>query len=357
MTMTSSAISISATPTPGIFLWTLRNKAGLEARITNLGAAVTHLFVPDVSGRTADVVLGYDRPEDYADNPAYFGCVVGRFANRIAGARFSLNGRDYHLEANQGANALHGGRTGFSRRIWRLAGTEEGIEPSLSLAYFSPAGEEGYPGDLTVNLTYTLTRSGLRLDYRAEAAQDTIVNLTHHGYFNLLGESHGSVLGHRLRILADRYLPTGDDHLPTGIIAAVAGSPFDFRSGQTIGDCVDDLRKTCQEGPRFNVCYALEGRGGLKPVAILEAPDGRRRMTVHTTEPGLMVYPGSYLGGTAGKGGTPYADYAGVALETQHWPDAPNHPDFPSTTLRAGQCLESTTLYEFEFPQPQGEHS
>jgi aldose 1-epimerase len=351
-----SASLRSSTSVKGAILCTLRSDAGMEIRITNLGAAVTHLFVPDASGQTLDVVLGYDRFEDYADNPAYFGCTIGRFANRIAGARFSLEGRECHLLPNEGANSLHGGMGGFSRRLWNLAGISGGAEPSISLTRLSPDGEEGFPGEIKVTVTYKLVNGpGLLIDYKVEAKQNSVVNLTHHGYFNLMGAENGDVLNHRLWVYADRYLRCGPDHLPTGEMVTLDGTPFDFREGRTIGTGVAALQRLDPHGPRFNPCYCIDTIAGLKPVAKLIAPDGRRQMTVLTTEPGLIVYPGSYLGSIAGKDGLIYFDYAGVALETQHWPDAPNRPDFPSTTVLAGQTRTSTTLYDFTPPAAPGQ--
>lgn len=352
--------SMRSSPTiKGAMLCTLRSDAGMEGRFTNLGAAITHLFIPDAAGKPLDIVLGYDRLEDYAENPAYFGCTIGRFANRIAGARFALGSRECHLLPNEGNNSLHGGLGGFSRRLWNLSGISAGPEPSVSLTRISPDGEEGFPGEVTVTVTYKLTNGpGLRIDYKTVAKQDTVINLTNHSYFNLMGAENGDILNHRLWVYADRYLRCGSDHVPTGEVVAIEGTPFDFRDGRTVGTGVSGLQRLSPAGPRFSPCYCTDTEPGLKPVAKLVAPDGGRQMTVHSTEPGLVVYPGSYLGSIAGKDSLIYFDYAGIALETQHWPDSPNQPDFPSTVLRAGETLTSTTLYDFSPPaKPQEKDS
>ena len=296
---------------------------GLEVRATDFGGIILSILAPDREGRPANVVLGYDSLDGYLRDSRYFGAIVGRYANRIAHARFTLDGTAYRLTANHGPHHLHGGRTGFDRVVWRASPFVAGGTAGLTLAHTSPAGDEGYPGTLDVRVTYTLTdRRELVVDYLATADRPTPVNLTQHSYFNLAGS--GDVLGHLLRIDADAITPVDDGLIPTGAIAPVAGTPFDFRSPTAIG---------ARLGGGYDHNFVLRRTGpGLVHAARLEEPVSGRTLDVHTTEPGLQLYAGNRWG---------------VCLETQHFPDSPNQPGFPSTILRPGAEYRSRTVFAF----------
>ncbi|MDP9846350.1 aldose epimerase family protein [Streptosporangium lutulentum] len=295
----------------------------MSASILSYGAILQSL---EVSG--VDVVLGYTALDDYLTRSRYFGAVVGRYGNRIAGGRFTLDGATYELPINNEPNSLHGGPGGFSNRVWRVA---EVSDSAVTLEYVSADGEEGYPGTLTVSLTYTLTEDALRLDYRATTDAPTVLNLTNHSYFNLAGG--GDILKHVVRIDADRYLPVDSTKIPTGELAPVAGTPFDFTTPQEVGARIEDPVL----GGGYDHCYVL--RGGVE---VLESVSGRV-MEVSTTEPGVQFYSGNMLDGVA----TAYGRHAGLCLETQHFPDSPNQAHFPSTVLRPGEEFASTTVYRF----------
>lgn len=336
-------------------LFTLRNQRGMRVRITNYGTIVTELHAPDRQGRFADVVLGFDRLEPYLQGHPYFGCTVGRVANRIAGARFVLDGQTYQLPANEGSNCLHGGPHGFDKALWqaRVVGPA-----SVRFRHVSPDGDQGFPGRLAVTLTVSLTEQNeLRLEYLARTDRATPVNLTHHGYFNLAGE--GTVLGHRLQVAADFYTPKGPDRAPTGEIRSVAGTPLDFRNSVEIGA---RLAEVGEHPPGYDHNFVLRGDGEGwnhtevwygrpdKPAfcARVEEPRSGRFMEVWTTEPGVQLYTGNWLDGTlVGKGGRRYERHAGLCLETQHFPNAVNVPHFPSIILRPGRVYRQITLYRF----------
>jgi aldose 1-epimerase len=319
-------------------LFVLRNARGMEARITSYGAILTSLRVPDRRGELADVVLGFDRLEGYLAGHPYFGAMVGRVANRIGGARFALDGRTYELAANDGPNHLHGGMRGFDKAVWdgALLRTHEG--PAVELRHLSRDGDEGYPGDLAVAVRYTLTDDALAIDVRARTDRATPVNLTNHAYWNLAGESSGDILGQELWLAADRYTPTDDARIPTGELAPVTGTRFDFTSPRPIGGEYDTnfVLATAPPAavPRF-AARAADLRSG-------------RVMEVWTTEPGLQLYTSNFLDGTLrGKSGSPYRAHQAFCLETQHFPDSVHHPSWPSIILRPGETYRSTTIYRF----------
>lgn len=314
--------------------YTLKNSHGVEASITNYGGAVTSLKVPDRDGVFGDVVLGYETIEEYMRNPRYFGALIGRHANRIAGGKFSLNGVEYQLATNNGANHLHGGNRGFDKQAWTVT---ESAADVLRLRYFSAGGEENYPGNLTVDVEYSLNdENELRIEYHATSDKDTIVNLTNHSYFNLAGE--GDILGHELMLHADAFTPVSDDLIPTGEIKSVENTAMDFRTARPIGS----------GGYDHNFVLRDWDEGKFRLVARLRDPSSGRVMEVLTTEPGIQFYSGNFLDGSLkGKGGVAYQQYAGLCLETQHFPDAPNHANFPTTVLRAGEEYHQLTVYRF----------
>lgn len=311
-------------------------RAGLRAEISELGGTVTRLWVPDREGRTADVVLGFDDLAAYLEPQPYLGALIGRYANRIGGARFALDGVVHRLVANEGPHQLHGGAGGFHAALWK-ASTEG---PVLVLSLRSPAGDQGFPGALDVTVRYAITDdAGLRIDYRATSDAPTVVNLTHHGYFNLAGHDAGDVRSHRLAIRAERFTPVGPDRIPTGELAAVGGTTLDFRREATIG----------ARGGAFDHNFVLDDPGtGVRLVARASEPVSGRVMEVLTDQPGLQLFTaGGFDGSLVGKGGARYGRFAGLCLETQHFPDAPNQPAFPSTVLRPGEAFTSTTIYRF----------
>jgi len=349
----------------------LTGATGIELRVAPLGGAILSLRVPDRAGRLDDVVLGYDAPEAYVANPSYMGVVCGRFANRIAGARFVIDGREHRLDANDGPNQLHGGSARFSHALWRLEPGESEGEPFVVLDLTSPDGAAGFPGTVHVRVTYALTRAGeLLVDYHATTDQATHVNLTQHSYFNLAGHDAGDVRAHELQLRAERFLPVGDGLIPTGELREVAGTPFDFRSPTPIGARIDAVDEQIARGRGYDHCFEVQGpplagvsdggglRGspfggtdaeGLVTAARVFEPSSGRVMTVRTSEPGVQLYTGNWLGdGVAGKGGVMYGARAGFALETQHFADSPNRPEFPSTLLRPGDEFRSRTVYAFE---------
>ncbi len=334
-------------------LWVLANARGMVAKVMAFGAALTELIVPDRSGNPADVVLGYDRLDDYASRGHYFGVTVGRVANRIAGGRFSLNGVEHRLAVNAGRNHLHGGVKGFDKVVWEARAVPSPEGDAVAFAYTSRDGEEGYPGTCRVGVTYTLTdRNELHIDYEAASDRDTPVNLTNHSYFNLSGpdgrnpRSSGSILDHVLTLNADAFTPVDADLLPTGEIRPVAGTPMDFRQPTPIGA---RIRETGGNPLGYDHNFAVNGGGGaLALVARVADPRSGRVMTVSSTEPGVQFYTGNFLdGAVAGKGGVAYRQYAGFCLETQHFPDSVHHPHFPSCILRAGEIRRSRTVFAF----------
>lgn len=330
-------------------LYTLTNRHGIEAQITNYGGAVVSLKVPDARGQMADVVLGFDDPAGYEADASYFGALIGRFGNRIAGGRFRLDGREYRLAQNNAPNHLHGGVRGFDKVVWQARPLRRRAAAALELTYLSRDGEEGYPGNLSVRVVYALTDRGeLRIEYSATTDRATIVNLTHHSYFNLAGAGAGDILGHRLRLHADRYTPVDETLIPTGELAPVRATPFDFTRAETIGSRIGADHEQLRRGKGYDHNYVLNKRGArLSLAAEVSEPTTGRTMEVWTTEPGVQLYTGNFLAGVRGKGGRVYDFRGGFCLEAQHFPDSPNKPAFPSTVLRPGGRYTQTTVYKF----------
>lgn len=328
-------------------LYTFSNDSGLEVSITNYGGAITSIKVPDRYGQIADVVLGYETLGEYVKHPRFLGALIGRFANRIALGRFSLNGVDYQLAQNNGANHLHGGR-GFHKVVWDASTETTNDELVLHLSYLSVDGEDNYPGNLTVTVDYRVNnKNELRIAYRATTDKDTIVNLTNHSYFNLAGT--GDILNHELQITADNFTPVSAELIPTGEIRSVGGTPMDFRTSTRIGARINESFDQLGFTGGYDHNFVLNGpRGQLKPAARLHDPASGRTMEVETTQPGMQFYSGNFLDGSlSGKGGTTYEKYAGLCLETQHFPDSPNHANFPTTVLRVGEVLDEVTVFRF----------
>ena len=331
--------------------WTLANDRDMTVTVLTYGGIIQTLEVPGRDGVPANVVLGLPGLDDYvAGNRPYLGALIGRYANRIAGGRFSLDGRSYHLPVNNPPNSLHGGTEGFDKRVWTATGGQDAA--ALELAYTSPDGEMGYPGTLSVRARYRLSPDNeLRIDYRATTDAPTVVNLTNHTYFNLSGEAAGTIDDHRLQLDADHYTPTDATSIPTGELARVAGTPFDFTRPRPIGQRVDEADEQLVFGHGYDHNFVLDrplGDRGLRPAARVADPASGRVLEVLTTEPGVQFYSGNQLDGTlVGAGGAAYGRRAGFALETQHFPDAPNQPGFPSTVLRPGQTYRSATVYRF----------
>ena len=332
-----------------VFSYILKNKNGIEARLTNYGATLVSLSAPDRNGKFADIVLGYDDVIGYANGKSYFGATVGRYGNRIAHGKFSLHGVAYNLAKNNGPNSLHGGTKGFNKVIWDAKDVSAKGGPAMQFTYVSKDGEEGYPGTLTAKVTYTLTDANeLRLDYDITTDMDTVQNLTHHSYFNLTGVDH-DILGHELRLNADRYTPVDDTLIPTGELAKVEGTPFDFRGRTAIGARINQSDEQLKRGKGYDHNWVLNGKSGtLRLAAQVYEPASGRTMEVTTTEPGIQFYCGNFLDGSElGRGGKAYAYRTGLSLETQHFPDSPNHPSFPTTLLKPGETRHSTTTFTF----------
>ncbi len=319
-----------------VSLYTLTNDHGFEVAITNYGGAVVSLKAPDRDGSLADVVLGFETLEEYVQNPRYFGGLIGRHANRIGLGKFVLNGAEFQLTPNNGVNHLHGGAKGFDKRVWDVADQTS----NLQLQYLSRDGEEGYPGNLKANVTYTLSDNELEINYEATTDRETIVNLTNHSYFNLAG--HGDILGHELTLPAAGFTPVSPELIPSGEIASVENTPMDFRRGKLIGADV-----ALAGGYDHNFVLSNYD-GSLKLAARLYEPNSGRVLEILTTEPGIQFYSGNFLDGSfTGKGGFVYHQYTGLCLEPQHFPDAPNHANFPSTVLRPGEVYRHVSRYRF----------
>ena len=322
------------------------SSGGLTCKIITYGGAVRSLSVPDRDGNPVDVALGFDTMEGYLNQDGYLGALVGRYANRIGGAKFTLDGVEYQLAANDGPNSLHGGNVGFSHRVWTV---EEQSGDSVTLSLTSPDMQEGYPGTLRVRVTYSLSKEGLAIDYWAACDKDTVCNLTNHTYFNLSGHDSGSVEGQYIRLNASRYTPTVPGSIPTGEIAPVDGTPMDLRRTQPIGEHIDDGFDQLTMAGGYDHNWVVDGwDGALRPAASAHAMGTGITMTVLTTEPGVQFYTGNFLKDSyVGKGGAPYAKRHGFCLETQLFPDSPNRPEFPSCVLKAGAEYRSRTEYRF----------
>ena len=332
----------------------LRAANGFEARIITYGAALQALIVPDAEGGCDDVVLGYDDLEDYLDNRKFFGATIGRYANRIANARFVLEGEVVQLAANDGPHALHGGIDGFDRQLWQIVEIEEGAQPRVTLAHVSADGEEGYPGRLDVRANYRITAcSELSVSFEARTDRPTIVNLTNHSFFNLEGATSGTdILDHRLTLAADKFLAIDSTAIPlAGPPRTVAGTPFDFRMATPVGARIRSNDEQLRRGRGYDHNFCLERDGALRLAARLEAPTSGRVLELLTDQPGLQVYSGNFLDGSiAGKGDRLYRQSDAICLEPQIWPDAPNRPDFPSPLLVRGDVYRHHTIYRFPFP-------
>ncbi len=326
-------------------LYTLTNAAGIEARVCTYGGTLVALLLPDRAGARADVLHGFDTLDGYLGPHPYFGALIGRYGNRIARGRFTLDGVNYQLATNNGPNHLHGGPGGFHTALWRA----EPADDSLTLSYVSPDGEEGYPGTLQARVTYRLSEAGeLRIDYEATTDRPTILNLTNHAYFNLAGD--GDILDHELRLDAPHYLPVDETQIPTGELAPVAGTPFDFTTPTAIGARInaDDEQLRIASGG-YDHCWAFAHGGDLAtPVAFVREPRSGRTLELFTTQPGVQFYTANFLDGSIrGKGGRAYQKHSAFCLETQHFPDSPNQPAFPSTVLRPGEVYRHTTIFRF----------
>jgi len=339
-------------------LYVLSGPGGVVAKVATYGATLTELDVSDRSGTPANVVLGFDSLAGYLGKEPYFGATVGRVGNRIANARFTLDGRTYRLAANDGPNHLHGGLRGFDKVVWDARVVGNGGAPAVEFTYLSRDGEEGYPGNCRVSVTYELRGSALCLRYAVTTDRDTPVNVTNHSYFNLAGPENGSILAHELTLYADRYTPVGPGLIPTGEIRPVAGTPMDFRRPTAIGDRIAEVGASPRgydhnyvvNSPSASLPPPMDtgGAGPLLHVATVREPSFGRVMDVWSTEPGVQFYSGNFLDGSIkGRGGVAYRQYAALALETQHFPDSVNHPNFPSCVLRAGDTYRSVTLYAF----------
>lgn len=330
-------------------LYTLTNSNGVEARIMTYGGIVVSLRVPDRNGKLEDVVLGYGNLEGYLkNNSPYFGGIIGRYGNRVAKGRFSLNGREYRLAQNNGENHLHGGIKGFDKVVWKAKEVKSKDGAAVALSYVSKDGEEGYPGNLSVTVVYTLTNNNqLKIDYSATTDKETIVNLTNHSYFNLAGR--GSILNHEVMINADRFTPVDQGLIPTGELRSVKGTPMDFTRPTAIGARIEQQDQQLIFGKGYDHNWVLNGGGGkLALAASVYEPTTGRVMEVYTTEPGVQFYTGNFLDGSIrGKGGQVYEKRFGLCLETQHFPDSPNKSNFPSTVLRPGGKYTTTTIYKF----------
>ncbi|MFF8289583.1 aldose epimerase family protein [Streptomyces sp. NPDC016309] len=330
--------------------WTLEN-GGTRLKVLSYGGIVQSLETPDRRGRYANVSLGFDDLDAYVSSSPFFGALIGRYGNRIGGGRFTLDGTEYRLSVNDGPNSLHGGAQGFDKRVWDVEPFSDRTGVGLVLRYVSADGEMGYPGTLRVTVTYTLTpRGDWRVDYAATTDRATVVNLTNHTYYNLAGEGSGDVLGHELRLAASRYTPTDATLIPTGELVPVAGTPFDFRRAKTIGEDIRTAHPQLVLAQGYDHNWVLDKGVTARPLpfATLRDPGSGRTMTIATTEPGVQFYSGNFLDGTlAGPSGRTYRQGDGLCLETQHFPDSPNRPAFPSTVLRPGRTYRSTTVHGF----------
>ena len=326
--------------------YTLYNSRGASAKVITYGATLAELFMPDRHGKMGDIVLGFDDLQGYLGQHPYFGGTIGRYGNRIAKGKFTLDGKEYQLFLNNGPNSLHGGQIGFNRRVWKAEELKDKDGASVRFSYLSKDGEENYPGNLKVSVTYTLTNTDeLKLQYSAETDKDTVLNLTNHSYFNLSGTDTGTILKYILYINADKYTPVDSTLIPTGKIESVVGTPLDFLKPTEIGARIGEIKDI----GGYDHNYVLNGKAGtLRVAAKVTDPESGREMEVLTTQPGVQFYSAIGLNGSIkGKGGVAYEKYGAICLETQHFPDSPNHPNFPSTELKPGEHFHSETIYKF----------
>ncbi|HUF62769.1 MAG TPA: aldose epimerase family protein [Verrucomicrobiales bacterium] len=334
-----------------VTLYTLTNDSGMQVSVIDLGGIIVRVRTPDREGKLDDVVLGCASLESYLKDSPFFGCITGRYCNRIAHGEFTLGGTTYTLAKNNGNHHLHGGKEGFNRKLWTAAPGVKDNAPSLVLSYTSPDGEEGYPGNLTCRVVYTLTNdNALRVDYHAVTDKATVVNLTNHSYFNLAGAAKAQpILDHVLTIHASRFTPTDSEAIPTGEIQPVKGTPLDFTSPTRIGDRIEDAHEQIQFGKGYDHNYVIEGEAGtLRAAARVHEPTTGRVLEIETTDAGIQFYTGNFLDGSfEGKDGAAYPRRSGFCLEEQKYPDSPNHPSFPSAALQPGETYSKTTVYKF----------
>jgi aldose 1-epimerase len=331
-------------------LYTLTNRSGAEVTITNYGGSIVSIKVPDRKGKFDDIVLGYEDLEGYVTDKAYLGALVGRYGNRIAQGKFLLNGTTYTLARNNGENTLHGGIKGFNKALWQAKEMSSDEGSALELSYLSKDGEEGFPGNLSVTVVYTWTdRNELKIEYNATTDKETVVNLTNHAYFNLAGAGNGDILRHEVMLRAGRFTPVDATLIPTGELRSVQGTPLDFLTSAAIGARINDDDQQLKYGRGYDHNWVLNSGGSELPTLAAKAaePQTGRTLEVWTTEPGIQFYTGNFLDGIRGKGGKSYARRTAFCLETQHFPDSPNHPSFPSTVLKPGQRFHSVTIYKF----------
>lgn len=331
-------------------LFTLTNSNGVVATITNYGGTMVSMKVPDRSGKFADVILGYDGLAGYIADKPYFGATVGRYANRIAGGKFTLDGVTYKLPLNNGPNTLHGGIQGFNKKVWKARDISTADTPMLELTYLSKNGEEGFPGNLQVKEVFSLTdKNELKIEYTATTDKDTVLNLTNHPYFNLAGEGGGSILGTEMMLTGDKFLAVDANSIPTGEYRSVKGTPFDFLTPMTIGARINDPDEQLKLPGGYDHSWVLPARSGDAPQLAARAKDPKsgRVLEVFTTQPAIQFYASNSLTATKGKGGKTYNDREAFCLEAQHFPDSPNHPQFPTTELKPGQTFHAVTIYKF----------
>ena len=328
-------------------IYTLKS-GEIEARVITYGGILQSLKIPDKAGKSADVVLGFDTIEGYTGgpkpNPAFFGAIIGRYANRIANGKFALDGKTYSTPQNDGTNTLHGGPHGFDKAVWKAKEIPHGVE----LTHVSADGDAGFPGTLTAIVRYTLVGKDLKIDYSATTDKDTVVNLTNHSYFNLAGQGNGTILQNQVKINASRYTPVNDNLIPTGELATVAGTPFDFRKPTAVGARISDDNDQLKKGHGYDHNWVLDSGGKFSEAAEVYEPGSGRVLQVLTDQPGIQFYTGNFLDGTIkGKDGIAYPQRAALCLETQHFPDSPNHPKFPTAELKPGQKYHTVTVFRF----------
>ena len=333
-----------------VTLYTLKNAAGMEVTITTYGGTVTSIKAPDRNKQFGNVVLGFESVEPYQATTAYFGALIGRYGNRIGKGKFQLDGKVYQIPVNDGANSLHGGTIGYNKRIWEAKDASTPLAAVLQLHYLSPDGEMGFPGNLDVTVLYTLdSGNGLRIEYNATSDKATVLNLTNHSYFNLAGAGSETVLKHKLTLRADHFTPVDGGLIPTGVVQAVEGTPFDFRKATEIGSRIEDNNEQLKLGKGYDHNFVLNAPHSLEHWAVrVEEPKSGRVMEVYTDQPAVQFYTGNFLDGSAHGVGGAFNFRSALCLETQHYPDSPNHANFPSSVLRPGQKYHSVTIYRFK---------
>jgi aldose 1-epimerase len=360
----SAALSLTAAPRieqrpfgeadgKPVFLYTLKNKAGMEVTITNFGGTITSIKVPDRNKQFANVVLGFDSLAPYQTNTSYFGALIGRYGNRIGKGKFQLDGQLYQIPTNDNGNMLHGGTIGFNKHIWDARDVSDPKAAALELHYVSPDGDMGFPGNLDVTVRYTLdAKNGLEIEYDATTDKATVLNLTNHSYFNLAGAGSDTVLKHRLTLRADHFTPVDDGLIPTGVVQSVEGTPFDFRKGNVTGSRINENNEQLKLGKGYDHNFVLNEPRDLKQWAVkVEEPNTGRVMEVYTDQPAVQFYTGNFLDGSMQGVGGAFKYRSALCLETQHYPDSPNHPNFPSVVLRPGEKYHSVTIYRFSTEQ------